>query len=618
MKRHWLSLILAALLLTGCAAQPDADTLTTEPVQVTPAEPTGYYDPASGLEESSGGAVRQYPLNRMDSMAVLPMGDDLLLISGLESTTLSRLTGSNLYVSAAANLDCFIDPASPAVSCSEKGVTYYDEARRELIFLDASLKEVNRVSLPEGIIGQPGLTGDRKLLYYCTADALRCIDLETGLDKLLREMAYSYQALTGLHCGDTVIECTIEDENANWFNLYINPQTGETLCQTAGDDRLWTYDDTYFTVHYDGAYPELLTGTVGETPAMLLQENYDADPKPVLNCNGVVLVCAEGDATSLQFYDLSSGQRTAFLELPGSVYPWSIQSAAGSECVWFLGFDDTYGCDVLYRWDLSKTATQDDTVYLTARRTASTPDTEGLAECAQLAQTIGEKHGVEILTWTDATAYEPWDYTLEAEYQVPLIRENLQLLDEILANYPEGFLAELGRSTSSGKVRLCLVRAITGNPDANVLSAAQGLQYWDDSGNAYVSVTMGTQMQQSVYHELFHIIESRVMSKCDAYDNWNDLNPEGFAYDYDYTANLQRSAEDWLDGDDRAFIDTYSMSYPKEDRARIMEYAMAAGNKGYFTSDTMQAKLRQLCLGIREAFDLEDSTESYPWEQYLH
>jgi hypothetical protein len=31
----------------------------------------------------------------------------------------------------------------------------------------------------------------------------------------------------------------------------------------------------------------------------------------------------------------------------------------------------------------------------------------------------------------------------------------------------------------------------------------------------------------------------------------------------------------------------------------------------------MQAKLKLLCLGIREAYGLEKSAETYLWEQYL-
>ena len=61
----------------------------------------------------------------------------------------------------------------------------------------------------------------------------------------------------------------------------------------------------------------------------------------------------------------------------------------------------------------------------------------------------------------------------------------------------------------------------------------------------------------------------------------------------------------------------YSMSFPKEDRARIMEYAMMPGNEAYFKSSTMQSKLKTVCKGIREAFGLKKYAEPLPWEQYL-
>ena len=62
-------------------------------------------------------------------------------------------------------------------------------------------------------------------------------------------------------------------------------------------------------------------------------------------------------------------------------------------------------------------------------------------------------------------------------------------------------------------------------------------------------------------------------------------------------------------------VDLYSMSYPKEDRARIMEYAMMEDTGSYFTSKIMSRKLDTLCKGIRKAFNLGDG--DYLWEQYL-
>ena len=44
---------------------------------------------------------------------------------------------------------------------------------------------------------------------------------------------------------------------------------------------------------------------------------------------------------------------------------------------------------------------------------------------------------------------------------------------------------------------------------------------------------------------------------------------------------------------------------------------MMDGNKYLFELDIMQEKLMLLCKGIREAYKLEKSVDTYPWEQYL-
>ena len=113
------------------------------------------------------------------------------------------------------------------------------------------------------------------------------------------------------------------------------------------------------------------------------------------------------------------------------------------------------------------------------------------------------------------------------------------------------------------------------------------------------------------------MLETRLLTDSTAFDRWDALNPKGFTYDLDYTANRNRQAEQYLQQGSRAFVDTYSMSYPKEDRARVMETAMCGGNEELFRSSTMQGKLRCLSQAIREAYDLKKSTEVFRWEQYL-
>ena len=102
-----------------------------------------------------------------------------------------------------------------------------------------------------------------------------------------------------------------------------------------------------------------------------------------------------------------------------------------------------------------------------------------------------------------------------------------------------------------------------------------------------------------------------------AYDRWNNLNPPDFQYDNNYVSNQSRDGSPWLKEGREYFIDTYSMSYPKEDRARLFEYAMTSGHEELFQSVNLQRKLRQMCLGIREAFGLEKSADIFLWEQYL-
>ena len=112
-------------------------------------------------------------------------------------------------------------------------------------------------------------------------------------------------------------------------------------------------------------------------------------------------------------------------------------------------------------------------------------------------------------------------------------------------------------------------------------------------------------------------METEVLTESVAYDRWDSLNPDDFAYDNDYIANRARDGSSWMKPGKEYFIDTYSMSYAKEDRARLFEYAMTAGHEALFSSPNLQRKLQQLCTGIREGFGLNNYEGPLPWEQYL-
>ena len=197
-----------------------------------------------------------------------------------------------------------------------------------------------------------------------------------------------------------------------------------------------------------------------------------------------------------------------------------------------------------------------------------------------------------------------------------MIREGLAQLEQILSHFPNGVFETAVEGLEDGRLTVCLVRDLVGGLASGIQNRPESVQFWDGN-HAYVALTLGENLKQNFYHDMFHVLETRVLSESIAYYRWDELNPIKFDYDYDYVTYLERDSSPWLEGDNRAFIDAYSMTFPKEDRARIMEYACMAGNESYFTSKTMQKKLHTICAGIREAYGLQDHPAALLWEQYL-
>lgn len=619
MKRTSVLMLAVLVLLCGCSAQPELP--DPPPVTAAPAtEPAGLYDSSSPIEAQSLGAIKAYPLSISDAAGVVPMGSDMLIFSGGEKTVLTRCTGAELRPAATITLPCAVHPEDAAVQVDENSVSYYDADRKELVFLDGALREASRFSLPQTVSGAPALSDDGRMLYYSTSHALRCIDLETGLDRLLTEMYSCTLIPEAVHCGGTVIACDSVDDEGTHSKIYISTRNGAYLYEYTGHIRLQTHGDSYFAQLITGGHTELVLGGSEHGPTLLTPHTYGSTVFALLPLHRAVLATADGAAASMQLdcYDLQSGVRTSSITLPGTEEIRSVR-AVSAEQIWFVRYDDAYRCDALCCWDTAKTPVEAGKSCLSARYSAENPDYFGLAACRDAADDLSRRYGVQIHLWTDATAFKPWDYTLVPEHRVPVIENNLKELERFLALYPEGFLRTAAEQTSSGCIQICLVRSILGNEDAaGAAGEAVGLQYWDEDRNTYLCLSMSHgQLFRNACHEMCHIIDSRVLTYCKAYDDWGKLNPDGFRYTYDYAVSLAGDFDRWLSGDSRAFIDLYATTYPKEDRARIMEYAVEAGNGDYFSPETMQKKLRTLCLGIREAFGLKGTSEALVWEQYL-
>ena len=618
MKRLIL-LFLCALLLCGCGMSP-ADSPLPQQTQppITPVHADSgesLRDPQHELEVLTGGALRAYPLGQLNANAVTPLGNDLLLFS---DSGLIKIQTDRMQISSSYTASIPIFPDDPSVQVSEKGVTYFSAEHHQLIFLDSSLKEVHRLSLPGTVTGTPALSADRKQLYYFTSDALRALNLDTGLDRLIREMSYPSQIISGLHRNDQVLEYLATDQHSGRIQAFLDVTTGELLYQTEEEVTLSTYADRYFATAYDGYYQEKLTGSDASDVMMIYFPHLQTSVFPLLEQNAVAAAAREHDTCILDYYSLADGTRAYSLTVPERWVPVSITADRSGNGLWVLIRDTESQEDILCQWSVSDSVIEDDTVYVGLRRTADNPDEYGLQQCADLAREISDTYQVEVLLWQQALQVQPWDYYLIGEYQVLPIRNALTDLQKALGAFPEDFFRKAAASMGDGILRISLVRGIYGNADSGALNSATGLQFWEDeTDNPYLCIQIGYGLEQTLYHELFHVLESRVYSKCDAYDKWNRLNPSDFTYDFNYSAYLLREDQTLITGNTRAFIDLYSMTFPKEDRARIMEYACTPDHSEYFMTETMQQKLLMLCTGIRQAYGLQDVTEPFLWEQYL-
>lgn len=618
MKRLF-AVIAICLLLCGCDTGPapeETTEATTETTMAQPTEPSGSYDPDSAVEQRTEGAVRAYSLSIPDCYGMVCMGEDVVIFSGSDTTTLTKLSGENLYATASIQLDCFIYPESSTTWVTEKGIAFYDESAGTVVMLDTSLKETGRIQAPEEMVGIPILSGNRHILYYCTADAVRSMDLETGISKMLKQISSEQQTVSALLMEDTVLRCTFYNGESQQV-LYISTENGGILAAGEEENPLITEGDRYYYKTHEGALYAMLYGeTDGET-RMLLPRDTAAAGYFLGKGNAAVTGTQQGNVLTLDYYNLNSGLRVSTLEMENVGCLWSLDEDEENGYVCFLVEEAGSGEEKLYRWDPQALPSGDETVYTGKYYTRDDPDTEGLAQCRGYAVQLGERYGLEICIGDDAAMVSPWDYDLETEYQVPLIQRDLEKLENLLSNFPEGFFRLAAEGTTSSVLRIGLVRSISGSPESGSLDTVAGIQFWNEE-DAYICLAVGEDMERSFYHELFHVIDTQVLSKTTAYYDWDNLNPKGFDYDYDYIVNAGRLDSEYTTDENRYFIDTYSMSLPKEDRARIMEYGCMEGSENYFRSEAMQKKLKTICEGIREAFGLEASKEVFLWEQYLN
>lgn len=579
--------LLLALLLAGCAAQPTPTTETTAA--------DALYTPGHRLETQTSGMMQVFPTETSGFCRIWAMGEDVLL-SG--DGKLTRLSGASLTPGSTRQADTVLQTGND-------GVWLFDGSAVQI--LDGSFALLQTVTIPDEVLGVPGLEGSQ--LYYLSEGCLKVLNLSTGLSSLLRDnMAFTDGTVQCL--GDLLL-LHLTDEDGIGKTLLVSAADGSTQYPSLAVTDACRFETGLGILLEDGQV--LLLPDSGGAQKLTLEEGEQM--VGFLPEIGGLITCRNDTAgLTLRLYALSRGILRCSVLLPevdlvgtgcvsadGTLY---ISAHSTQETAWWI-----------LRWNYEAFPPVSEDSCLEPYYTRDFLDVQGQASCETLARELGAQYGISVLLFDEAAACAPWDYSFTAEYRVDKTNWALEDLKATLEAFPEGFLTKLRQDWED--LTVCIVDTIQGTAESGSLDSAEGLQFQNGS-HFYIALAPKEEdsLKHTLFHEFSHLIDNRVLTKTGAYDNWNDLNPQDFAYSLDLNADMT-PYKALLTGPDRVFIDNYAMTFPAEDRARIFECACTSGNEEDFVSPILQAKLQRICTGIRQAFDLEDAPERFLWEQYL-
>ena len=576
MKRL-IPVLLALILLAGCSSETQ-NVPTTE--SAAPVKLGAIYTQASAVETATNGAVNEYKLTgQIDDIQLIDRG----LVLGNEQGQIGLLAYNNTFI---------CDPNLTGVtvlSAHGKQVIGYNSTDGGILVMDDTLNVVKELKLEEGIIGKPVYGVGTSEIYYCVEGYIRALNLETGLSRHVMQHAQEV---------DSQLNCYFDGSIIGWKNgettTYLSSSDGQTLFNESELRDFTTGSSNYYGVFRDGFVDQYIWGQIeGEALQLVIEDEEIIYPQ--MNADSIVTVRYSDQNTVFRRYDMTSGKCVGFVDFKLNGKLLDIVSNAKSS--WIL--TDA----VLYCWDYEKSAVNNSDVYTIPLINSENLDTEGIEQCRLRAEAIAEAYGIDIYIWDEAMLHGD-NYVITGEYQVEPINAMLDNLEEQLAHMPEKIYVPTEEYCG---IQICLVRSIQDQ---------DFIQYWSQGGLC-IAITPSADLREALLTGLGWGVDSKVIGNSRDLDYWDELNPKGFTYDYSYFVNAQRSDLQYLEGENRAFADQRAMSFPSEDRARIFYYSLLPGNEDVFASETMQAKLKTFCEGIREAYGWQKEAEAFAWEQYL-
>ena len=612
MKRLLLGLLCICIALSGCTAQP-TQTVPTEPSETeTVTLPTALPLLEQGIPLGEDGNLLYIPNESLEDMncpEVRLFGNGLLLSAFIRNQYVIRHI--SLEDGALLN-ECAIS-ASPGVKLriGNGSIGLLDSGTNRFHLLDDSLAIQSTQSIPtEGDSWY--LNSELDTLYRFYQDqGLLARDLPTGEERWLLENALRTRVIGP------------ETEYILFEYTDAKTQLTHTRCLDLSTGALETVPGTgpistglrrgeAWLLRKDGADGEYLLSSDDLSTAFTW-----ADSAVTLLSPRMHLLLTDLSGRTLKLYN-TEGRFVSACTLPREEY-----ATAGTDLVWSGYWDGYFFTDTvdgtcrLMFWDITPETQGEDLPMLPLEQPQ---EAQRILEPAlyERAEALSQRFGVKILIGEQCAA-EYSHYNTYPLTDPGFVCEALDILEECMGRYPEGFFRQLPHGPF-GHIQLELVGALmlkegTENQPGDAAAFVQ-----EQEGHLLIALDGFLLAPDTLYHEFSHVIDRRLdwdaQIREDAlYSNegWLAQQPEGFAYALSYTEMPEETRRYMETG---CFDREYSMTYPTEDRATLFAAAMTQPQL-LAQRPGMQKKLDYYARCIRDCFDTEGWPEVTAWEQPL-
>lgn len=496
---------------------------------------------------------------------------------------------------------------------------------------------------------------DGKKLWYIRDSALYCYDVmtkETTTSSICGDYLPSYFSENSDSVISTISAYKIKKGVYNYINYYFNTETGELIGTSEYYTRYLYSPDLRKTVRIksgdinsievfecseDNYFPgepvtdeetgeelppvgeaicRLELRSSGETGEILIDWDRDVILTDIFY-NGVEGYIYEHNCYSMVTGKLLSNNTTDGFGTNSLYYTFDTDDG-----LLYLTYCDENNGSTLIAWDYSSdTVREYPDVF---RKFTDIPE-----KVEKRRRELEDKYGFYIYLGSEVFAND-FDYDLTIYKNYDDVYTQMDVIDEVLSIYPEGFFEQF----KFGGIKTLSIYLCGGftkrNDGSNTISDAIALACVFGYERALaLDLNWSSCLKRTIVHELSHWIDGRINSGgalggySEFEDEWAKLNPSDFNYKESYVSGRtvwKYIYDEYGKNDNTYFIDSYSQTYPTEDRARLFEYLMFnedSDYSDYLAVPNLQDKLKFFFEAIRKSFDTSKWPEKTKWEEEL-